>query len=140
MPFEINLLRVITHILFRFDIIIFLHAKTCSMPHFIGASLHNFEIANLGIKLSAPLALDGKFNLSETLVLALKSLQCLWPHHTRESPRFSKCISKVDLLRVKTHNSLGLLVKHQMLHDDHVKVYNNLSNFREITFYLDSVQ
>ena len=49
-----------------------LDGKTCSVPQFIGAPQHIFKTTNLGIKSSAPLALDGWVNPSDTLVPAVR--------------------------------------------------------------------
>ena len=57
-----------------FDTPISLDAKTHSVPQFIGAPQHNFEIADLGIESSAPLALGGWVNPSDTLVLAMETI------------------------------------------------------------------
>ena len=82
------------HILFGFNTMISLDAKTRSVPQFICASLCNFEIVDLGIKLLAPLALDGRVNPSGILVLSIESLHHPWPPYTEESPWCSKCISR----------------------------------------------
>ena len=59
---------------FGFGATISLNSKTCCVPHFIGASLRNFETIDLGIKPSVPLALDGKVNPIDALVLAMEGL------------------------------------------------------------------
>ena len=82
------------HILFGFDTVISLDAKTCSVPQFIGAPQRKFETADLGIKSSVPLAPSGWVNPSHTLVLAMKTIHHSQPPRTKESPRCSKCISR----------------------------------------------
>ena len=62
------------HILFGFGTTISLDAKTHSVPKFIGAPQHNFEIVDLGIKLSVPLALDGRANPNDTLFPSVEDL------------------------------------------------------------------
>ena len=71
-----------------------LDAKTHSMPQFIGAPKRNFETANLGIESSAPLALVGWVNPSHTVVPATETIHHSQPPHTKESPRWSKWITK----------------------------------------------
>ena len=73
--------------MFGFGTTISLNAKTRSVPQFIDASQCNFETTDLGIKYSAPLALDGRVNHSETLVSLAESLHHPWPPGTKESPR-----------------------------------------------------
>ena len=90
------------NISFGFDTSILLDAKICSVPQYIGASLHKFETTDLGIKLPVSLAPDGWVNLSDTLVLAIESFHHLQPPHTKKYPRCSKCIWVVnhsDILR-----------------------------------------
>ena len=83
------------HILFGFDTVISLDAKTHSVPQFISAPQCNFETTDLGIKSSMPLDLGGWVNPSHILVLATETIHHLWPPRTEESPRFSKCISSL---------------------------------------------
>ena len=80
------------HILFGFDTVISLDAKTCSVPQFIGAPQRKFETVDLGIESSVPLALSGWVNPSDTLVLATETIHRPQPPRTEESPRFSKCV------------------------------------------------
>ena len=74
---------------------ILLGAKTRSVPQFIGAPQRNFETADLGIELSVPLALSGRVNLSDTLVLDIETIHRPRQPHIEESPQCSKCISKL---------------------------------------------
>ena len=83
---------LIDHIPFGFGTTISLDAKTRSVPQFIGAPQHKFETADLGIELSAPLALGGWVNPSHTLFLAIETIHHSRPPRTKESPRYSKCI------------------------------------------------
>ena len=59
-----------------------LNAKTFSVPQLIGAPQHNFETADLGIKLLVTLASNGQENPSDTLVPAVESLHHPWPPRT----------------------------------------------------------
>ena len=72
-----------------------LDAKTRSVPQFIGAQQCNFETTNLGIKSSVPLAPYGRVNPSVTLVPSTETIHHPRRPRTKESPRCSKCISRL---------------------------------------------
>ena len=74
---------------------ILLNAKTHNVPQFIGAPQRNFETIDLDIELSVPLAPGGWVNPSHTLVPATKTIHHSQPPRTKESPRCSKCISRL---------------------------------------------
>ena len=76
------------NVLFGFGTTISLDVKTYSVPQFIGASQHSFEITDLGIELLVPLALNRQVNSSDTLILTAKSLHCPRPPRTEEPPMF----------------------------------------------------
>ena len=81
--------------MFGFGTMISLDAKTCSVPQFIGVPQSNFEIANFCINFLVPLALGGRVNPSDTLVMVTETIHHLWPPHTEESLRFSKCVLRL---------------------------------------------
>ena len=83
------------HIPFGFGIAISLDAKTRSVPQFIGTPQRKFEITDLGIESSAPLALDGWMNPINALFLAIETIHRSRQPRTKESPRCSKCISRL---------------------------------------------
>ena len=66
-----------------------------SMPQFIGAPQRNFETVDLGIESSEPLAPGGWVNPSDTIVLTTETIHCSRPPRTEESPRCSKCVSRL---------------------------------------------
>ena len=77
-----------SHILFGSSTMILLDAKTRSVPQFIGVPQRNFETADLGIKSSVPLALGGRVNPSDTLVLAMET-SIVHNHPVPRSPQGS---------------------------------------------------
>ena len=80
--------------MFGFGTMILLDAKTHSVPQFIGAPHRNFETPDLGIKSLGPLALDGRVNPIDTLVLTVETIHHLWPPRSEETLRCSKCVSR----------------------------------------------
>ena len=111
---------------FGYGTTILLDAKTCSVPQFIGAPKHNFETADLGIKLSVPLAPNTWVNPSETLVLAVESLHHPWPPRTEESQRCSKCI-RGQSSKGRKLELVGAIDETLNTTKVHAKDYNNLS-------------